>query len=266
MKRSLLLCCFLPVFAIGFAIGRWTASESESGALGEPGDPDQIASGPTRPGDSSPERTRTMALSDRSLAGHPHADSVALDEVRLPVAALEAVARSGGIKLPDQNLFSSDDAVEEALGITDQEKSKMQKHWRGAMQKIRDAEVASANFVERPDGSVSFIVDPLPGLRDTQRRELSEAAAAELGPDRGAALMALKGGDELMASGEEAVAFSVNVEEAGAGRWRFRIEETRGDQRKVWIADAIPEELQHLTDAAGVVRRVNDPTTEGDNE
>ncbi|MBK1827209.1 hypothetical protein JIN81_09260 [Haloferula rosea] len=258
MKSSTPILVVLALL-IGVGVGRWSAPRvavpDEAETVSEP---------------SRPLRKKAMVIVPRrdEAAAVPGAgdDGSADARVSISLKALEALAGKGSVAVPAGDFFAPDDPVIEVLELSDSEKSMVQRQWRGALQKVRDAEVASANFLEMADGAVSFVLDPLVEERASARDAFGSAVRSGLGPDRGAALLAMKGGSRLLDGGVEPVDFRVDVEEAGAGRWRFRIEENRGDQRKVWMADAIPDELQHLTDAAGIARRVNDPTTEGDNE
>lgn len=245
------------VLVVGIGIGRWSAPSLPSASA----EPDATRK-PVAPPRLRPAATK--GSSGDEVAGQR--ERRAEEEVCLPVSVLEAIAGAADIAVPEVDFFETGDRMIEVLGIDDGEKRRLQQAWRACRWEIKEAEVASANVIELPDGAVSFKLDPLVLLRAGKREGFAASATAILGADRAAALLAAKGGDRLLSGGGELVDFRVEVEESGSGRWRFRIEESRGESRKVWIADAIPEELTHLTDAAGIVRRVNDPTTEGSPE
>ena len=180
------------------------------------------------------------------------------ESVTLSTKALEAVARATGINVTRKEIFGTDDAVAKALQITDREQARIREHWRRAQQKIRQEEVTHANIVEREDGSVSIKVDPLTEFRDAQREVFTDAVVSELGVDRGAALIALKGGDELLGGRKNKLEVVVSMEETGDGSWRFRIQEMSGETRRVLVGKSVPEEIRHLTDAANIARRVRE--------
>jgi len=183
--------------------------------------------------------------------------------VTLPAETLDALAGAAGNPgVPKDELFFADDPVVEALGITENEKIRLGEFWRSALRQIRRAEVARSEVRENDDGSVSFRIDPLAGLRSSVRAQFAARVKRELDSDRGAAFLSFKGGGRLFGGGEQPVECRLSIESAGNGRWRFHITRKQGDSRKVWVADAIPPELRHLTDAAGILPRVHDPAGE----
>lgn len=49
------------------------------------------------------------------------------------------------------------------------------------------------------------------------------------------------------------VAYHFQIEEVGDGRLRYRVEVNESTGRRVWVGDAIPRRLRHLTTPAGIL-------------
>jgi hypothetical protein len=185
-----------------------------------------------------------------------------VETVAVPIAVLQNLARGVRVQPPGEQFLEADDPLMGSLGITTWEADYLREQWQANLRQIRNAEVVAIEQLESSGGRVSFRRAALPELRSTLQQQFTTDVHSTLGDARGSTLLALKGGSGLLNPAAEATEFVITVEEGGPGISRYRIEETRGDQRKVWIADAIPAELRHLTDAVGVAPRVYDPDTE----
>ena len=259
MKPKPWLLC-LPMLALGVAIGRWTApavpvTGDGAGDHGIPRRLSGVAPG-HRDADNHVGKSR-LGYGRTTSSGESSRESV---EVSL--SSLRAIAKAWGTSPVGDQLLAGDDPLTAALQITEDEKLSLNQAWQEARNEIRAAEASRTRFEDHEDGSVSFTVDPASDVRHTEAKRLHDTVTGLLGDLRGDALMALKGCDDLLEGVSLPVAYSLGVEPNGSDGWRFRIVETEGDSQRVWIADAIPPELTHLTDAGGIARRVNEPRNE----
>ena len=243
----------LATLALGVLMGRWSGvppdppGEGRSAGSGSPA----TASVRERPRSSRPARTSRLDSEVVQTSGASEVGDI-----------IGPLARRSGLPVPDQDLFTSEDAAVSVLQLSDREQAALQSHWRAARDRIRLAELADAKIANADDGAVTIDVTPVVAQRDEVRRKFVAQAVETLGQEKGEAFIAIKGGERLLAGPETDRHYRIAMEDAGAGNWRFRIEQQAGEVRKVWIADAIPAELEHLTDAAGLARRVHDPATE----
>ncbi|MEM1083436.1 MAG: hypothetical protein AAGI48_04895 [Verrucomicrobiota bacterium] len=254
MKKNVLLA--VSFLSLGMLLGRWATGDTspdDSGGV-SPGFPQkEVATRTAKTEETSPRSgSSNNSSDDPGWAGD--------DWISLPRGVFEKVALAAGIPTPEGDLFGPQDPCIEALALDDHEVAFLQQEWRGVCKKLKQAEVECLSFSENRDGSVVMTLDPTSGARAEQRKAFRLAAIERLGEQRGEAFVALKGGDDLLGSGDQPVEYHVDMEENGSGGWRFRVEQSSGDQRQMWVCDAIPEKLQHLTDAAGIRRRLHDPT------
>jgi hypothetical protein len=260
---------------LGLVIGRWTAPEPSPISTGGVQSRDLVLSGEVSR--VSPAAERLAAPVEQEADAVPVATGSPgettdwqaapawdgpVETVAVPVEVLQTLARGVRVQPPGEQFLEADDPLMGSLGITTWEADYLREQWQANLRQIRDAEVVAIEQLESSGGRVSFRRAALPELRSTLQQQFTTEVHSTLGDGRGSTLLALKGGSGLLNPAAEATEFVITVEEGGPGISRYRIEETRGDQRKVWIADAIPAELRHLTDAVGVAPRVYDPDTE----
>jgi PKD repeat protein len=228
--------------------------------LGQPYDSPVVIATPIYPASGAvPHPIRPQIIKaqcmDLSWAGPGEA-------VAVPIGVLESMARGKRLKVPGAYFFDLDDSLVGSLDIDEGDASQIEEEWQAVLLEIQRAEVAYLEVQDNEDQSVTLRRDPLPDSRGDLRDQFSDYVRTLLGDDRGNSLLALKGGDQLLGASDEPTYYTFWVEEVGAERFRYRVEETQGDHRKVWIADAIPDDLRYLTDAASLIHRLHDPMDE----
>lgn len=229
-------------------------------------------SSPTPPQDVTPQENVTRPARDGSHTTYSHhepEDRKSLPDggqstdtspenlengamINVPVELIYSLSIAAGPRKIDQDLFSGDGAVEEALEITDHEKAVIQTAWRDSLGKIRDIEASSIQTEAIDEWSQRITLPELSPSMASLGSGFSSQVRNALGEDRGEAFLAAKQVERMFAGPIGERAFTVTTEEVGDGQWRFRIELESGDGRRMWVGENIPAELRHLTDAAGI--------------
>lgn len=248
------LICLLA----GIVIGRLLP-----GSSADDGPPVISATGPG-PGAYRQARTRhTRAvppMGEVALATPQAAASndgaVAVDDrdkmLSVPAALISRLSLAAGSRKLDQDLFSGDGAVEEALQITDHEKAVIQTAWRDALRKIRDIEATSVHTEAIDEWSQRITLPELSSSMEVMSVGFRSHVRNTLGTHRGEAFLAAKQVDQLIGRNTGERVYTVTTEEVGDGTWRYRIHVEQGEQRRLWVGGNIPEEIRHLTERAGI--------------
>ncbi len=179
--------------------------------------------------------------------------------IEIDSATLERLALQMGARVPEFHLFEADDPSLDFIGITESEKVSLEEAWEGAKEGMKGyAAQVSVYRWEDDDSSVAITVPPLGEEGARQREFLAGEIREILGETRASGFLALKRIGEVFGSGGEEQKYTIFVEFAGNGFERYRIIRRIGDEERQWIADAIPDEIRHLTNAAGIEPRVHD--------
>ena len=263
----ILIVFLLAGIAIGWLLPRTipdvrgSNADDSTNKQREPARPRGIDGGPDPASQIQGARVSTGRKNRQDTTSAAHG-SEEQDTVRVPVSLLEVLGRGSGGRRLDQDLFSRDGSVEAALGITDPEKANIQSAWREVRQDARDLEARSARSEEIDEWSVRVIVPvDSPGLASLGAGFRSKVLQV-LGGDRGEAFLALKQVDAMFSPAEGNRNYTITTESIGEGRWRYRMTLEGPDGNRVWVGEAIPDEIRHLTDLAGVVPSLEAGETE----
>ena len=238
---------------LGVMVGYWIGAKSVVSALGSSAS-DQ---GPIAQAVNQSSSVLDEPLSDRvtlggdSDEGESPDDAGEVQAVTVPVEMLEMLA---GIRIqqPTDELFSSSDPLAEALSISDGEKAQLQRGYKKMLGQIKRSEASATEVLRNADGSVLLSVPAVRQERQKGRMEFSGMAQQILGDERASVLLAAKGGGSMFGADGDLKDYLVEKESAGDGTFRYRIAEIEGDQRKVYVGNAIPSHLRHLTDVADI--------------
>ena len=171
----------------------------------------------------------------------------------IPLALIRELSLAAGVRRLDLPIFGEDQRVEQALEITEVEKATIQNAWDAAVDRVRGVEAATMKSEEIDEWSVRITVpDAAPtmaGIASDFRARVGQA----LGGDRAAAFLAAKQVDAVFTPPEGERTVMVTTEEIGDGRWRYRMDLEGPQGSRVWVGETLPDEIRHLTDAAGIV-------------
>jgi len=224
------------VLLMGIIIGRWTMpSPDVAGETDEPGHMDQA---------TRSHRVSTGSSSNSSMqSSRPGETGVISTTVNLPIEDLSALAGLSGIKTPDEEFLEDGEKLIEILDISESELDEIQRKWADGLMELRNAE---ANTVEvESDENATFLrLEGLSDVRNRLRLQFGSEVVNVLGPDRGQALIAFKGGDSLF--GGEGEARSYRIASGGGEEGEFVIEEQIGEKKRIWLSEQVPRELNHL--------------------
>lgn len=197
----------------------------------------------------SPERSGSQGSRAAETSGRDE------EMVWIPSSLLEELSADGGARTVGQNLFSGDGKIEEALKITDQEKTMIQAAWKKTQQKMRELEVSAMTSEVSEGGSVVTIT--VPDL-STDLREVGQGFGSEirnsLGENRAAVFLAVKQVDRMFSPEASERTYRIEPESTGDGGWRYHMTLEGGGNRRVWVSETIPEQISHLTDVASIRR------------
>lgn len=185
--------------------------------------------------------------------------------VVVPAALIGRLSQAGGSRSLGQDLFSQNGEVEQYLQISDREKRELQSAWRSTQKEMRMYQSNAAQTEDMEDGSVKITVpdmsSAMKGFGDGFHASVVEA----LGQNRADAFVEMKQVNRILAPVEGDQTYTVKVEAAGGGRWRYHMSSQGPEGRRVWIGDSIPKEIRHLTNVAKIQPSMN-PEVEDDDE
>jgi hypothetical protein len=204
-----------------------------------------------------PERDRTAdRRKTRALASHEGGEAEQ-PQVKIPVNLLRELGAASGNRIVGDRFFNGSTA-EQLLEVTEFEKQHLQAEWERVNLELKRAEVSAMRFDEFEDGTVSIALPAVP----LQYREIGERFRREvhavMGEERGSALFALKQVDTFFTPIEGDKTYEVRTESTGDGSWRFHMTLEGPEGRRVWVGESIPDEICHLTDAAGIRRSLHE--------
>jgi hypothetical protein len=224
----------------------------------------------TRPLPAS--RTRGQSSTDAGEAGgprrhksliRPHRDDSGKagmsgdDQARVPLALLRDLGAASGNRIVADRLFN-DSSAERMLGVTDLEKARLQPEWEKALDALKTAEVAAMRYKEAGDGTVKIVLPPAPADFRAVGQCFRREVLGVMGAERGEAFLALKQVDSHFHPVEGEQSCEVRSEPTGNGAWNFHLTLDGPDGRRVWVSETIPDEISHLTDAAGIRRTLSE--------
>ena len=235
----------LACLAVGFGVGLWFPETQDGAPAGEAAPPSAPRPVPRTP--------RPTPLTPPVSRDKPEGDML-----RVPSGLIAGLSEAQGSRRLDEDLFSGNGVVESALEITASEKAAIQKAWRATLAEIRAAETGAVRSEAIDEWSQLITVPDLTAqvaaLGAGLRGEVHEA----LGQDRADVFLAAKQVDRMFSQAPAGRTLKVTTEEIGNGQWRFRIEQEGGEGRRVWLGETIPDELRHLTAAAGIGPKLGD--------
>jgi hypothetical protein len=225
--------------------GRETASGSQTrgqlSAVGEETD--------------APWRHKSTIRTDRQAHGKAGMPSEV--HARIPLALLREVGTASGNRIVGDRLFNHSSA-ERILEVSDAEKARLQPEWEEALAALKAAEVAVMRYEVAGDGSVKIALPTAAAdfrvVGQRFRREVLDV----MGEERGEAFLALKQVDSHFQPVEGEQSYIVKSESTGNGSWNFHMTLDGPDGRRVWVSETIPDEISHLTDAAGIRRTLSE--------
>ena len=184
----------------------------------------------------------------------PNPADTAVQAAVSPVSleVISSLSLATGRRKLDQDLFSGDGAVEEALKITDHEKAVIQTAWRSLLGEIRELEVGSIRSEAIDEWSHRILVPEMDAVTAPLGDRFGTHVLGALGAERGELFLAAKQLERIFAEPQGERVYTVTTEEVGNGEWRFRIDSKGGDGERMWVGNVIPDELLHLTNAAGI--------------
>ncbi len=172
--------------------------------------------------------------------------------IRIRVDLLQTLAKSRGSRRLDQSLLEESDPIEAALGLTDDEKTRIRVRWEALLGELRAVEAGVLKTEDLEDGSVRLRLPDLSRERGRLASGFKDNLESTLGRDRAVAFSALKQLEGVLSenSGERSV--TIKVESVGQNQWSYRMTLEDGAGKRVWVGGNIPDELRHLADAAGI--------------
>lgn len=240
------------IFVLGVAIGRLLPRVAKEEPMVDDGRSasQHRATTPARLDErlwESATKSRNRAASPASDASTSSQADPGFDEVLVPTALIGELSAAAGVRTLDQELFTRDGRIEEALGITEREKAMIQTSWRAVRQKIRDIEAASMTTEDIDDWTVRITVPDLATSIRPLAGEFRSEVSQALGGDRSKAFLAAKQIDTVFSPPVGERTYEVTSESVGDGQWRFRMNLSGPEGNRVWVGDTIPEEIRHLT-------------------
>lgn len=238
----------------GLLIGRLLPGSSQHGMAGDPGEPPVARTPPdTRPQQPHPDtQTRESNRPATPAAGAREAAGAAKGEITVPTSLISGLSQAVGARKLEQDLFSGDGMVEDALQITDREKAAIQTAWKASLQKIRDIETASMRSEEIDEWSVRITVPDLSSSMSQFGGDFRAKVNDALGENRSQAFLAAKQVDRMFSPPQGERSCTVTTEEIGDGQWRYRMTLADPNGNRVWVGASIPDDIRHLTDAAQI--------------
>lgn len=257
---------------VGLVLGRLlpgSGGESRGTSIGQTntGGPEQKASRAVGRSLSKPTRIRRSPENQQFLDRDSGLNDPERDGklVVVPAALIGKLSQAAGARSLGQDLFTQDGEVEQYLQISDREKKELQSAWRATQKEMRMYESNAAQTEDMEDGSVKITVpdmsSAMKGFGDGFHASVVEA----LGENRADAFVEMKQLNRILAPVQGDQAYTVKVEAAGDGRWRYHMSSQGPEGRRVWIGDSIPQEIRHLTDVAKIKPSMN-PEPEDDDE
>ena len=227
------------------------------------GQTQEVADNPAteRFGSAHWQKRQTM-MANSGLTELPQDENI----VAVPTSLIRELSFSAGTRSIGQNLFSSDGKIEEILQITDQEKAAMQTAWRQSRQKIYALEARASKSESMEDGSVKITVPDITNRMDSLADGFQSKVKNTLGENRGDIFIAMKQVDRILAPPAGERTYKVKVEAAGDGHWRYHMTLESDEGSRVWVAENVPDEIRHLTDAARILPRMNSTSDENGKE
>lgn len=203
--------------------------------------------------DMRPDRPGRGTKSERTASNDEPGEEAEERHVLVPLALLEELGAASGSRVTGESIFS-DSLVERLLDVTDLEKARIQTEWKKVRKALKVAEVSEMRSEQKEDGSVTILLPSVPSGFAELGESFGEEVRAVMGKERGDTFLALKQLDRLFEPGEGERTYLVKPEATGDGGWRFHMTVEGPKGRKVWVSETIPDEISHLTDAAGIRR------------
>ncbi len=266
MQIKTWVACVLCVIG-GFALGRVLPSGQENSS-----ESDAVSSDDSRMGRRASAGSEGRVRPERreNYRGRSAADAVVLDEdsglvdpdrdgklVVVPATLIGELSLAAGERSWGQDLFSQDGAVEQYLQITDREKKEVQQAWRAAQKEMREYESHAAKTEDLEDGSVKITVPDMSLAMKGFGDDFNASVKKSLGENRADAFLQMKQVGRVMEPVEGDQVYTVRVEAAGDGRWRYHMSYESPEGRRIWVGESVPEEIRHLTDAAKINPQMN---------
>jgi len=249
------IAVWIAILLVGIAIGRLLprGADEATKESGKSSSAQRASALRNRAGDSEDKTAgKGQAGGNVNRSSAPIAPESGEEMVLVPSTLIGELSRAAGIRTMNQRLFSSDTRIEEALGITEREKAEVQTAWEKKRQKIRDLEASSMKSEEIDEWSVRITVPDLSQSMGSLENEFRTAVHRALGENRSEAFLAAKQVDGTFSPPAEDRSYTVTTESIGDGRWRYRMTLEGPDGTRVWVGENIPDEIRHLTDAAGI--------------
>lgn len=177
--------------------------------------------------------------------------------VVVPAALVGKLSQAAGTRSLGQDLFSQDGEVELYLQITDREKKEVQQAWRTVQKEMREYESNASQTEDLEDGSVKITVPDMSLVMKGFGDDFNAAIKDSMGGNRAAVFLQMKQVDRILTPVEGDQVYTVKVEAAGDGRWRYHMSVESPSGRRVWVGENVPEEIRHLTDAAKINPEMN---------
>lgn len=271
--KTALLCLVCAVG--GLLVGRLPAGRHQPGATGMAGDAADSPRAMQRRvagGELRETERRSMAMRGSETTAHARlAEISGLPDpggsgklLVVPSSLVSGLSRTSGKRSLMQDLFSPGGEEEAWLQIDDREKRSLQDAWNQVRGNLRRAEAGASSAEDLADGSVRIKVPDLTATFASLGKEFRSGVDRTLGENRGEAFMAMKQLDGTFSEQAGERVYTVKVESAGDGTWNYHMRVSGKDGDRVWVADAVPEEIRHLTDAADIHRRINNPVDQED--
>lgn len=174
--------------------------------------------------------------------------------ISLPMSMLEKMTIKEYARSISDDLFSKDDVIVEKLQISEAEKDALQEAWDKTREKVAEMESSAADVNTLPDGSVKITLSADAIDPSNLGQEMYSKARDILGSNRGDVFAAVKQFSSVFTKPEKDQTYTVKMEQAGNGKWRYQIYHDGEGDSQMWIGDSIPEKIQHITDVANIVR------------
>jgi len=242
---------FAACFAVGVITGNFFPMTTQGG------DPEAVQAETAKPIRSAGNSPKSPVPEGSWILPAPRRERPVAGEgadgrIEVPASLLEAMSRSRSKRGINQDILDNIDPAEKMLGLTEAEKAKIESAWQSVCDDLRSLEKASLKATDQEDGAVRLSLPDLSNRRGELAESFKSTLTGTLGQDRGEAFHAIKQVEDMLASGAGERSITVKTESVGEARFGYRMTLEDASGQRVWVGENIPDEIRHLTDAAGI--------------
>jgi len=166
--------------------------------------------------------------------------------VVVPSELVSRLSSAGQVRTLNQKFFPEGSDWATYLQVDDVDRERLETEWGNLRERVRKAEIASAQFEEKADGSLVITLPDLKHQMEAQGEIFRASVAATLGPNRAEVLLAAAQVDRVVDALGAGRKLTVRAEETGDGGWRYHTVVEGPDGKRTYVGENIPPALQHL--------------------